>query len=92
MSVACFGDPESPLLRFLGTPPEDCSWCGRPLTDPVVFWYLVGTRVAFHPGCAEDFGGTLIFEARRAKMVSKGQSLLGGLDRRWRALAASEPQ
>ena len=28
----------------------------------------------------------------RAKMVSEGKSLLGGLDRRWRALAASEPQ
>jgi hypothetical protein len=91
VSVACFGDPESPLLRFLGTPPEDCSWCGRPLTDPVV---LVSRR---HPRgvpsrLRRGLWGTLIFEVRRAKMVSEGQSLLGGLDRRWRALAASEPQ
>jgi hypothetical protein len=76
VSVVCLSDPESALIRFLGSAPENCSWCWRPLIDPVVLWALKNARLAFHPECAAD---TLIFEARRAKMASQGQSLLGGM-------------
>jgi hypothetical protein len=94
MSVACFADPESALTEFLGSRlPEHCSWCGKPLADPVVFWHLAGGHsLSLHLGCAEDLGGTLIFEARRAASIAAGQSLLAGIDRRWHKLARSEPR
>jgi hypothetical protein len=80
MSIACFSDPETPVLGFLDAVPEQCSWCGRPLVDPVVFWHLVDGNVALHPGCAETLGGTLIFEARRADALVRGKSLFGEID------------
>lgn len=82
MSIACLGDPESPLLRFLDAAPEECSWCCRPLVDPVVFWHLADGNLAMHPECAEQLGGTLIFEARRADALVRGKSLIGGIDPR----------
>jgi hypothetical protein len=82
MSITCLGDPESPLLKFLDAAPGECSWCARPLVDPVVFWHLAGANLALHPGCAEALGGTLIFEARRADALIRGKSLIGGIDPR----------
>jgi hypothetical protein len=82
MSITCLSDPESPLLRFLDAAPEECSWCGRPLVDPTVFWHLVAGNLALHHGCAEQLGGTLIFEARRADALVRGKSPVAGIDRR----------
>jgi hypothetical protein len=80
MSVECFSDPRSSLLQFLGTAPESCNWCGQPLVDPVVFWHLWDCKLSLHYQCAADLGGTLIFEAKRAEFISRGQSLLAGID------------
>jgi hypothetical protein len=82
MSIACLGHPEAPLLKFLDTAPEECSWCARPLVDPVVFWHLADGNLALHPECAEQLGGTLIFEARRADALVRGKSPVAGIDRR----------
>jgi hypothetical protein len=93
VSVARFSDPESPLLRFIGRTPEDCDFCGKPLADPVVYWHLAGDLfLSFHPACALEFGGSLIYEARRARYIARGQSLLAGIDRAWREIAGGEPR
>lgn len=93
MSVDRYSDPASPLLRVLGRASEDCSFCGRPLADPVVTWSLALDPVlSLHPECAEKLGGNLIYDARRAEYIARGQSLLAGIDHVWRKLAATEPR
>jgi hypothetical protein len=80
MSITCLSDPEAPLLKFLDAAPEECSWCARPLVDPVVFWHLADGNLALHHRCAEELGGTLIFEARRADALVRGKSPVAGID------------
>jgi hypothetical protein len=86
MSVERFSDPDSPLLRVIGRTPEDCDFCGKPLADPVVCWQLGGPFLSFHGECAEELGGSLIHDARHARRIARGQSLLRGIDRAWREL------
>jgi hypothetical protein len=91
VSIERFGNPDSPLLRFLGMAPDNCSLCCKPLVDPVVFWHLGDLFLSLHPECAEELGGNLIYEARRARRIVRGQSLLSGIDQVWREPAGREP-
>jgi hypothetical protein len=61
--------------------PDGCWLCGEafPPGSVVVFWHGAGGELVMHPGCAGELGGTLIFEARRAGMVQRGQNPLTGL-------------
>jgi hypothetical protein len=77
--VSVINHPDSELTRWLGKPVEHCDWCGDPLNQTTVFWYLGDTHLTLHVSCAEDFGATLIFEARRARMIERGQNPLSGI-------------
>jgi hypothetical protein len=58
-----------------------CWWCGEALlpVSIAVFWHGYGGELELHPSCAQEFGNTLIFEARRAEMLARGQNLLSGV-------------
>jgi hypothetical protein len=52
-----------------------CDLCGKLLTRQIVFWHLRGNaEIALHRKCAERFGTTLIYEARRAQAIAEGKS------------------
>jgi hypothetical protein len=60
---------------------DGCWLCGDalPRGTVVVFWYAAGGEITLHPLCAQELGNTLIFEARRAGMVQRGQNPLAGV-------------
>ena len=61
--------------------PDGCWLCGDALPPGtvVVFWYAARGQLVLHPLCAQELGNTLIFEARRAGMIERGQNPLAGL-------------
>jgi hypothetical protein len=58
---------------------DRCDHCRKRLTRQFVFWHLGRVNLAFHRKCAEEFGGTLIYDARKAKSIAEGKSPTGGI-------------
>jgi hypothetical protein len=73
-------NPGSSLARFYGGFAETCSYCGRPLADPVVHWHCA-VDLWLHVECAHDLALRLLFDAERARRIRKGESPVAGIDR-----------
>jgi hypothetical protein len=60
---------------------DSCWLCGEafPPGGILVLWYAAGGQLVLHPGCAQQLGSVLIFEAGRAGMIERGQNPMTGL-------------
>lgn len=80
MSVENF-DKLDGAVAFLETAtPEDCFFCGKPLSGITAFWHGAdGQNVALHPDCGVTLGARLIRDSLNARYISEDGNALAGI-------------
>lgn len=79
MSVENF-DQLGGTIEFLGEDtPENCFYCGKPLSGLTVYWHGVGTGIGMHPDCGLKLGAHLSRDAINARLISEGKPSRAGI-------------
>lgn len=80
MSVENF-DQIDGALAFLGEDtPQDCLYCGKPLSGLTALWHGPGGQnVAMHPDCAVSLGARLCRDGLNAKLLIEGKPATAGI-------------
>lgn len=80
MSVENFDQLGGAVAFLDDATPENCFYCGRPLSGLTAFWHGAdGRDVALHPDCGLDFGVRITRDALNAKMIGEGKSPAAGV-------------